>query len=81
VLERFDARTHMRYYSIYIVVGLLSITLAWLGVGMAIGLPGWIYALLGPICYANGATRDRARRRLELSLTGEPPASSPAVAV
>lgn len=77
-LERFDAQTHMRYYSIYIAVGLLSIALAWLDVGMDIGLPGWIYAFLGPVCYANGATRDRERKRLELALAA---GSSPAVAV
>lgn len=83
-LERFDARTHMRHYSIYVVVGLLSMALAWQDIGMSIGLPGWIYAFLGPICYAHGAARDRQRKALERALadeaSGRSSAGSPAVA-
>lgn len=80
-LERFDARTQLRHYSIYVLVGLLSIALTWFGIGLEVGMPGWIYAFLGPLCYANGATRDRQRKRLERSLAGEPSVTSPAIAM
>jgi hypothetical protein len=53
---------------------------------MRIGMPGWIYAFLGPLCYANGAARDRQRKRLERELAGESPegeapAAAPAIAM
>jgi hypothetical protein len=56
-----DARFYHRHYLIFVAVGLLSILLAWLRLGITIGLPGFIYGLLGPLCYGHAAW---SRRRL-----------------
>lgn len=42
---------YARHFSIFVLVGLLSIILALIEVGMHIGLPGFIYAFIGPLCY------------------------------
>lgn len=39
------------HYFIYVVVGLLSIGLAFFQVGIRYGVPGFVYPLLGPLCY------------------------------
>jgi uncharacterized membrane protein len=60
-LERYDALTTCRHYLIFAAVGLLSMALAWAGVGVKVGAPGWIYALLGPLCAWHGGWRGRRR--------------------
>jgi uncharacterized membrane protein len=60
--ERYDAITTCRHYLLFVVVGLLSMGLAWAEVGLRVGAPGWIYALLGPLCAWHGSWR-AARRR------------------
>jgi uncharacterized membrane protein len=40
-----------RHFAIYVLVGILSIILSGLHVGVGFGLPGFIYALLGPLCF------------------------------
>ncbi|MBC2839413.1 TMEM175 family protein [Robiginitalea sp. SC105] len=42
---------YARHFSIYVLVALLSMVLAFAQVGIGIGLPGFIYGLLGPLCY------------------------------
>ncbi|HVO73243.1 MAG TPA: TMEM175 family protein [Ignavibacteriaceae bacterium] len=49
-----SARFHFRHYMIFVLVGILSIILAWSGIGLIFGLPGFIYSLLGPLCYLHG---------------------------
>ena len=44
-----------RHYAIFVAVGVLSMLLAWLGVGLPLAVPGWIYALVGPLCWWHGA--------------------------
>src|SRR5262249_43170809 len=44
------ARFFTAHYLIYVGVGLLSIAMSALDVGMSYGAPGWVYALLGPLC-------------------------------
>ena len=68
VLERFDARTYVRHYGLCTAVGVLSVVLTLTDIGGSIGLPGWIYAFLGPLCGWNGAVRGRQRVALERSL-------------
>jgi hypothetical protein len=41
-----------------------SVGLATAGVGLSIGFPGWVYMILGPLCWANGALAARGRARL-----------------
>lgn len=43
-----------RHFSIFVFVGILSVLLSFLKVGMQWGLPGSFYALLGPLCYFHG---------------------------
>ncbi|SFR31249.1 Uncharacterized membrane protein [Robiginitalea myxolifaciens] len=42
---------YARHFSIYIVVGVLSVALSAMNIGVTFGLPGFVYALLGPLCY------------------------------
>lgn len=62
--EAHEARFLFRHYLIFVVVGLASAGLAAAGIGVRIALPGWFYAVLGPLCWANGAWSDRRRQRL-----------------
>ncbi len=58
--EAHAARFWMEHYLLYVGVGLLSLALALTGVGLGIGMPGWIYALLGPLCWWHGVRRQEA---------------------
>jgi hypothetical protein len=60
----FEARMWMRHYGLYVGVGLLSIALTQLGVGLGIGMPGWIYGALGPLCWWHAARTEKARLAL-----------------
>lgn len=42
---------YARHFGIYVGVALLSILLSVLKAGVGIGLPGFIYGLLGPLCF------------------------------
>ena len=42
---------YSRHFAIYVGVSALSIGVATLGVGIRYGLPGFLYAVLGPLCY------------------------------
>jgi hypothetical protein len=66
-LERFDARTDAGHYLLYVVVGLASVGLALGGWGLRFGLPGWIYAFVGPLSYWHGTRRGRRRENLSAS--------------
>jgi uncharacterized membrane protein len=59
--ERWEAGYLARHYLLFALVGGLSIILALLGLGVNYGLPGFIYVLLGPLCYVQGALSDRRR--------------------
>jgi uncharacterized membrane protein len=60
-----EARTWMRHYLIFVAVGLLSVALAWAKVGIRFGAPGFVYVLLGPLCWWNGEIGGKYRRELE----------------
>lgn len=49
-----SARFYHRHYLIFVAAGLLSILLAWSGFGLTAGAPGFIYGILGPLCYTHG---------------------------
>ena len=59
--QEFDAQTEVQYYLIYVFVGLVSVGVAWSGVGIEFGVPGWMYGALGPLCFWHGVVRDRQR--------------------
>jgi hypothetical protein len=52
--ETYGALFYGRHYLILVAVGLLSIAAAWLGIGVGIALPGWLYGFLGPLCAWHG---------------------------
>ena len=61
-----EALMYFRHYLIFVFVGLLSVLAAWKGIGLRMGLPGWIYCLLGPLCYVHGTWSARRRPAVEL---------------
>lgn len=69
-LEATDTLSWSRHYLIFAGVGVLSVVLALLGVGVRFGVPGWLYFLIGPLCYWNGVMHGRRRQRLQESLAG-----------
>jgi hypothetical protein len=64
-LERFDTRTSLQHYSLYVGIGLLSISIAAIGGAGASFWAGMSYFLLGPSAGFHGALRGRRRRELE----------------
>lgn len=42
---------YSRHFGIFVFVGAISVLFAFLEVGLKIGFPGYIYALLGPLCF------------------------------
>lgn len=42
---------YTRHFLIFVLVGLLSTVLANLKIGLRFGFPGFIYGILGPLCY------------------------------
>lgn len=69
-LERWDTVTSVRHYGLCAAVGVVSVLLTLGGIGGSIGLPGWIFASLGPLCGWNGATRYKGREALAERLEG-----------
>ncbi len=63
--QRDEALMLFRHYLIFAVVGLLSVLTALLGVGIRFSLPGWLYGLLGPLCYLAGKLGSRRKQRSE----------------
>ena len=61
--ERREAFLLFRHYLIFVFVGLLSVALAAGRVGLRVGLPGLIYSLLGPLCWAHGVASRRRQRQ------------------
>ena len=59
--ELHDAHALKRHYAIFALVGVLSIIAARFELGLEIGFPGWMYGLLGPLCWAHGAWSARAQ--------------------
>ena len=68
-VRQIEARNWMRHYLMFVLVGLLSVALAWTRVGLRFGLPGFIYCLLGPLCWWNGEVGGRRKRELESRLS------------
>lgn len=75
-LEQHEARLWTRHYLIYVGVGLLSVLLAWLDVGVFYGLPGMVFFLLGPLCWWNGWLGERRQKELAQRLAGAEPLPS-----
>ena len=59
--ERHEAHMLKRQYLIFALVGVLSMLAAWLEIGLLYGFPGWVYLVLGPLCWWHGTWSDRRR--------------------
>lgn len=64
-LERYDTRTSLEHYSLYVLIGLLSVSIAAIGGAGASFWAGMTYFLLGPAAGFHGALRGRKRRAVE----------------
>lgn len=42
---------YCQHFSIFVIIGILSLILAKLQIGLRYGIPGFVYVLLGPLCY------------------------------
>jgi uncharacterized membrane protein len=42
---------YARHFGIFVFSGMISVVLAYFEVGIKIGLPGFIFGILGPLCY------------------------------
>jgi uncharacterized membrane protein len=59
--QAWEAAFLARHYLLFTLVGLLSIALAAAGLGARFGLPGFLYFLLGPFCFAHAAWSQRSQ--------------------
>ena len=50
-----EFKFYHKHFLIFVVIGIVSVILSVFKVGMQFGFPGFVYALLGPLCYFNGA--------------------------
>lgn len=60
-----EALFYARHYGIFAGVGFISVVLAFLNVGIIIGLPGFIYAALGPLCFWHGVRATKKSEELK----------------
>lgn len=42
---------YARHFAIFVFVGSLSVVLAYLEIGIQFGFPGFIYGIIGPLCF------------------------------
>lgn len=70
--ERIEGEHLMRHYLLCALAGAISILVAWSGIGVRFGLPGWAYGLLGPLCYWNAKTAEKRKAAIEPALSELP---------
>ena len=70
-IAAYDAHTHSFHYMGFAAVGVLSVLLAWLGIGVRYGVPGFAYALVGPLSAINGSNRRKKREVVTRVGTGD----------
>lgn len=61
--EIFETKTYLRYHLIFVLVGLISVLITILNVGVTFALPGWIYGLLGPLLFWHGRHRRKLKQK------------------
>jgi uncharacterized membrane protein len=71
-LAVFDAVSAARHYGMFVLAGIISMAIARSGVGISIGLPGFAFAILGPLCWWNGWSRGKQRERIGSSASSVP---------
>ncbi|MFK7848619.1 MAG: TMEM175 family protein [Rhodothermales bacterium] len=54
LIQEKEAAFYARHYAILATVGVFSVIMAALQIGIRIGAPGYVYMILGPLCYWHG---------------------------
>jgi uncharacterized membrane protein len=62
--DRLEARLSMQNSLWSAGIGLLCMLLAWRGIGLSYGAPGWVFSLLGVTGYWHGRRADKKRRSM-----------------
>ncbi len=60
--QKREALFYTRHYGLFVVVGVLSILLSLFQVGIRIGFPGFVYMILGPLCYGHAVWHNKKAR-------------------
>ena len=63
-VERFLTRSGIVQCLVQVGVAAVSVALAWSGVGLRHGVPGWAYCLIGPLMAVHGVWEGRRLQRL-----------------
>lgn len=71
-VEAYDAITASRHYAGFVLAGLLSLIVAYLGIGIRWGLPGIAYASIGLFTRLNAKRRAKGRTELAEKVAGHP---------
>lgn len=66
LLDQLTASFYARHYAILSIVGGFSILMAAFKVGLNIGAPGYLYMILGPLCYWHGHKHHLNLKKLDL---------------
>lgn len=53
--NRLQLKFFYSHFLIFVVIGIVSVILSVFQIGINFGFPGFVYALLGPLCFFNGA--------------------------
>ncbi len=61
--DRRHAIYSARHFGIFAFVGVISIVVSTIGWGVSWGFPGYIYILIGPLCFIHGILSNRKVRR------------------
>jgi hypothetical protein len=64
-VERFLTRSGIVQCLLQTAVAVTSVAIAWTGLGLGVGLPGWIYCLIGPLLALHGVHEGRRLRALQ----------------
>jgi len=59
--NRLQLKFFYSHFLIFVVIGIVSVILSVFRIGINFGFPGFVYALLGPLCFWNGV---RFRKKL-----------------
>jgi membrane associated rhomboid family serine protease len=60
-IDIFDGKALLQYHLIFVLIGLISILITFFNIGITIGLPGWIYGLLGPVLFWDGRYQNKKK--------------------
>ncbi|HEX6575252.1 MAG TPA: TMEM175 family protein [Gemmatimonadaceae bacterium] len=63
-VEAYDAITYSRHYLGFVAAGVLSVIVAYAGIGIGFGLPGLVYSSIGFFVWLNLKNREPGRKKI-----------------